>query len=138
MLASAFFGFDLMLAASGALTLLVGGVGVGNLMFLRVRRRTREIGIQMALGARPRWILRDVLGESLVLVAAGGLLGFLMAGLTIAIAGATPWTAQIGIPRLSIPLAAGTALLLGAVGLLAGWFPARRASRLDPVRALVD
>ncbi|MCB1128934.1 MAG: ABC transporter permease, partial [Verrucomicrobiae bacterium] len=70
-----FLGLNLMLGGSAVMTLMVGGVGVANLMFIRVRKRTREIGILLALGARPRSILRGVLGETLVLSAAGGLLG---------------------------------------------------------------
>lgn len=134
----AFLGFDLILAGAGALTLLVGAVGVGNLMFIRVRQRTKEIGIQMALGARPRRILFSVLGESLVLVALGGLLGFILAWLITAGIALTPLVEDIGTPRISAPIAVGTVLLLGFVGLLAGYFPARRAAKLDPVRALAD
>jgi len=133
-----FLGFHLMLAGSGALTLLVGGVGVGNLLYIRVRQRTREIGIQMALGARPRRILLGVLGESLLLVALGGTAGFSLAWLLAAAAGRTPLAEQIGTPEISPAAAAGTVLLLAAVGLLAGYFPARRAARLDPVRALAE
>ena len=138
MLSYTFIGFDLMLALSGALTLLVGGVGVGNLMFIRVRQQTREIGIQMAVGARPRRILRGVLAESLILVATGGALGFTGAFLLTVAVRATPVTGDIGEPRIAAFITFVTILLLGTVGLLAGYFPARRAARLDPVRALAD
>ena len=132
----AFLGFNLMLGGSAVLTLLVGGVGVANLMFIRVRRRQREIGIQMALGARPKDILLGVLGETLVLVSVGGVLGFLLAGLVVNLVRLTPATTQIGNPEVSVVIAGLTIALLGGVGLLAGWFPARRAARMDPVRAL--
>jgi putative ABC transport system permease protein len=132
----AFLGFDLMLGASGVLTLLVGAVGVGNIMFLRVRQRTREIGIQMAVGAKPRRVLRQIIGESLLLVACGGAAGFALSCAVTGIVAATPLVEIVGVPRISPGLAAGTVALLGAVGVVAGYFPARRAARIDPVRAL--
>jgi len=135
---TAFRAMDFLVVTACVLTLLVGGIGVGNLMFLVVRRRTREIGIRMALGARPAWILREVLVQALILVAVGGVVGFLAAvGLTAAI-GASPLSEVLGVPRISPPIGAGTIVLLAVIGLAAGWFPARRAARLDPVRALAE
>jgi putative ABC transport system permease protein len=133
-----FLGFNLMLGGSGALTLLVGGVGVGNLMFIRVRQRTREIGIQMALGAHPRWILWSVLSEALLLSGLGGAIGFVMSWIATTLVAMTPLTRDIGRPQISFAIAGITVALLGTVGLLAGYFPARRAARLDPVLAMAD
>ena len=135
---TSFAALNLLMGLAGILTLLVGGIGVGNLMFLLVRQRTREIGIRMALGARPRWILREVLLQSLVLVAAGGALGFLGAWILSAAIGASPLAENLGQPRISMTIGLGTVALLGTIGLVAGWFPARRAAHLDPVRALAD
>ena len=133
-----FLAMDSLITLACFFTLLVGGIGVGNLMFLVVRRRTREIGIRLAVGARPRWILQEVLVQALILVAVGGAIGFLGAwGLAVLI-GATPAAETLGVPRISMITAVGTVTLLAVIGLAAGWFPARRASRLDPVRALND
>jgi len=133
-----FFGFELLLGLSGALTLMVGGLGVANLMYILVRRRTREIGIHLAVGARPRQVLASVLGQALVLVALGGGAGLCLALLCTSLVRLSPLTETVGVPSISPFLAALTAALLAAVGLLAGWFPARRAARMDPVEALAD
>ena len=134
----AFLAMDLLLGSAGAFTLLVGAIGLGNLMFVLVQQRRREIGIQMAVGARPSWILREYLAQALVLVLAGGALGFLLAwGVTEAVA-ASPLVESVGRPRVSLPIGALTVLLLAGAGTAAGYFPARRAARLDPVEALAS
>ncbi len=133
-----FLAMDVMLGGAGLFTLLVGAVGVGNLMFLLVRQRTREIGIQMAVGARPRWVQEEVLVQTLILVTLGGVAGFAGAWVVAAAVRASPLTENLGHPYISSGVAAGTVALLGAVGLLAGWFPARRAANLDPGRALAE
>jgi putative ABC transport system permease protein len=134
----AFDAMDFLTLLAGLFTVLVGAIGVGNLMFLVVRRRTAEIGLRMALGARPAWILRGVLLEALLLVGLGGLLGFLAASGIAVLVGASPLSADLGQPRISSDLALGVGALLTVVGLAAGWFPARRAARLDPALALAE
>lgn len=134
----AFDAMDLLTLLAGVFTVLVGAIGVGNLMFLVVRRRTSEFGLRMALGARPSWILRGVLIEALFLVALGGLLGFLAAAGIASLVGASPLAENLGQPKISSDLALGVAGLLILVGLAAGWFPARRASRFAPAVALAE
>jgi putative ABC transport system permease protein len=128
-------GFRLFLGIVGSLTLVVGGIGVSNIMNVVVEERTREIGIKMALGARPSSILAQFLLETLFLTVSGGAIGLAIAA---GICSAFPesFTEFVGRPVLSPGVTALTAGLLGAVALLAGYFPARDASRLDPVVAM--
>jgi putative ABC transport system permease protein len=128
-----------MLAAIAAISLLVGGVGIMNIMLVSVTERTREIGIRMALGARPRDILRQFLVEAVVLATIGGIIGVGLgigasAGITSIINAVLPsadWPFVVHIPAML------TALFFAAgVGVFFGFYPARRASRLDPIDSL--
>jgi putative ABC transport system permease protein len=113
----------------------VGGIGVSNIMYVVVEERTREIGVKLAVGARPGFILGQFLLETLTLTAVGGFLGFLI---TIGVIAVFPAQLDeyVGTPEVSVVVIATTAALLGVIGLAAGYFPARRASQLDPVVAL--
>ncbi len=131
-----FLSFRLFLGIVGCFTLVVGGIGVSNIMNVVVEERTKEIGIKMALGARQKWIMRQFLLETILITALGGAIGFLI---SFAICLAVPKlgaTEFVGDPEISLSVAALTALVLGATGLLAGYFPAKEASRLDPVVAM--
>ena len=128
--------FKVFMGFMGVLTLTVGGIGVSNIMNVVVEERTREIGIKMALGARGRTVLGQFLLETLVLTAIGGVLGLALTwGFCSVVAGSGLQDA-IGTPVLSPRIALLTAGVLGLVGFLAGYFPARDASRLDPVVAM--
>jgi putative ABC transport system permease protein len=130
------FAFRLFLGLIGALTLVVGGIGVSNIMNVVVEERTREIGIKMALGARPRLVLRQFMLETLIMTGVGGLIGLGIAFVICSAAPALGFSDVIGVPTVS-PVAAGvTASLLGLIGLVAGFFPARSASAMDPVVAM--
>jgi putative ABC transport system permease protein len=130
-----FTAFRAFLAVVGVLTLVVGGIGVSNIMHVVVEERTREIGIKMALGARPRAVLAQFVVETLVLTCVGGAIGL---GLTYGLCEIFPsfGLEEVGRPELSPLLALGTVALLGLIGLLAGYFPARSAANLDPVVAM--
>lgn len=131
-----FFGtFRAFLAIIGSFTLIVGGIGVSNIMYVVVEERTREIGVKLAVGAKPRFILTQFLTETLTLTAAGGLLGFIITLGVIAVFPAQ-LDEYVGTPEASPVVILTTAALLGVIGLAAGYFPARRASLLDPVVAL--
>jgi putative ABC transport system permease protein len=122
----------LLLAAVAAVSLLVGGIGIMNIMLVSVTERTREIGLRMAIGAKGRNILAQFLTESLVLALAGGLIGIILGiGITQILAHRFGWS--IPVRPAVIAVAVGFSCLIG-VGF--GLFPARKASRLDPIDAL--
>jgi putative ABC transport system permease protein len=121
-----------LLAAVAAVSLLVGGIGIMNIMLVSVTERTREIGIRLAIGARGRDVLMQFLIEAVVLSLFGGLVGILV-GLGAAIAGSRLMNIPF-IPNLEIIAIA--VLFSGAVGVIFGYFPARQAARLDPIDAL--
>ncbi|REE97990.1 ABC transporter permease [Thermomonospora umbrina] len=121
-----------VLAAIAAISLLVGGVGVSNIMLVGVRERTREIGLRKALGARQRDILTQFLTEAVLLTSLGGAVGIALgvsAALTISALSPVPATIAWWSPTLAFAVSA-------AVGVFFGVVPARRAGRLDPVTAL--
>jgi putative ABC transport system permease protein len=131
-----FIGFNLFLGIVGSFTLVVGGVGVANIMFVVVQERTREIGIRRSLGARRRDILGQVMLEAVLIVGFGAAIGFAISiGITRAV-GLLPIEEFVGVPTISSAVAVLTAVLLTLVALAAGLLPARRAARLDPADAL--
>jgi putative ABC transport system permease protein len=115
-----------------ALALLVGGIGIMNIMLVSVTERTREIGVRMALGARRRRILGQFLVESTALAALGGVGGVLL-GAGMAVAAREIWQVPSSIPAWAVVVSLASA---SGCGLLFGMYPAARASRLDPVEAM--
>jgi len=121
-----------LLASIAAVSLLVGGIGIMNIMLVSVTERTREIGIRMAVGARPGDVLVQFLLEALALSLMGGL-----CGMTLGILAANQLAARFGWPMLVQPMVVAVALgFSGLVGIVFGLYPARKASRLDPIEAL--
>ena len=135
-LAIFFLSFRLFLGIIGSFTLIVGGIGVSNIMNVVVEERTREVGIKMALGAKSRWVLRQFLLETILFTAAGGAIGFVVSLAVCAVFPKFGLTRAVGDPDVSISVALLTAAILGLTGVVAGYFPARDASRLDPVVAM--
>jgi len=122
----------LLLAAVAAVSLLVGGIGIMNIMLVSVTERTREIGLRVALGARGAAILRQFLIEAVVLSTGGGAIGVLLGVLGAAsIAVFAHWPSSVPVVAVVLALA-----FSAAVGVFFGFWPARKAAALDPIRAL--
>jgi putative ABC transport system permease protein len=113
-------------------SLLVGGIGIMNIMLVSVTERTREIGIRLAIGALERQVLTQFLVESIVLALFGGVIGIAL-GLALAAVGVAlmdvPFSADLNVIALAFAVSA-------LIGVVFGYFPARRAARLDPIEAL--
>jgi putative ABC transport system permease protein len=133
-------GIQIFLGVVGVLTLIVAGVGVANIMYVVVRERTREIGVRLAVGARRRDIMSQFIFEAVFVCLAGGAVGLVLGGLIVTGVSRIPDQNEamffIGNPTLSLPITLATVSILVVVGILAGVFPARRASRMDPVESL--
>jgi putative ABC transport system permease protein len=133
-------GIQIFLGVVGALTLIVAGVGVANIMYVVVRERTREIGVKLAVGARRRHVMAQFIFEAVLVCLTGGLAGLLLgAGIVRGVA-ALPDANEamffIGNPALPWPIVLATVGILVTIGILAGVFPARRAAAVDPVESL--
>ena len=122
----------MLLGAVAAVSLLVGGIGIMNIMLVSVTERTREIGLRLAIGALEREVLLQFLIEAVVLAALGGLIGIVLAtGASMLLANVmkVPYVFNLGVNLMSFVFSAG-------IGVLFGYFPARRAARMDPIDAL--
>ncbi len=121
-----------LLGAIASVSLVVGGIGIMNIMLVSVTERTREIGVRMAVGARSRDILRQFLVEAFTLSAFGGLVGIAVGiGASRILAATAHWPALVSAEAILLAV-----LFSGAVGIFFGFYPARKASRLDPIDAL--
>jgi putative ABC transport system permease protein len=122
----------MLLGAVAAVSLLVGGIGIMNIMLVSVTERTREIGLRLAIGALEREVLLQFLIEAVTLAALGGIVGIVIAtaaSIVLADVMGVPFLFDPGINLLSFLFSAG-------IGVLFGYFPARRAAQLDPIEAL--
>jgi putative ABC transport system permease protein len=122
----------LLLMSVASVSLLVGGIGIMNIMLVSVTERTREIGLRMAVGARQRDVLRQFLLEAVTLSALGGALGILLGvGVSQGVTQGLGWPTQITSVSIVVAFA-----FAAAVGIFFGWYPAQKAAGLDPIEAL--
>ncbi len=140
-LANMMIGIEIFLGIIGGLTLLIGGIGVANIMYAVVKEKTREIGIQMAIGARSSWITGPFVLQGLFYTVLGGVFGLLISTVIVLLLYLIPTEGNmalefLGKPTLSWQIGALTAAILGLVGVAAGYFPARRAAAIDPATTL--
>jgi len=132
-------GFTIFMGLIGAITLVVGGIGLANIMYVVVQERTREIGIRRAVGAKRHHIMGQFMFETLIVIGLSAFIGFMLAVGIITLVAVLPLETvkeAVGVPVFNPMVALVTILILGAIGFLAGYFPARRASRLDVVDCL--
>lgn len=123
---------SLFLAAIAGISLLVGGIGIMNIMLVSVAERTKEIGIRKALGASPSVIRGQFIVEAITLTLVGGLIGIVFgSGISYAVTNIAGWTLKLSY--MSFAIAVGFSML---VGIFFGWYPAKTASKLDPIEAL--
>jgi len=124
--------FTALLGGIAAISLLVGGIGIMNIMLVTVTERTREIGLRKALGAKKKLIVTQFLIEAIILTITGGFTGMLL-GVVVSFA----FSKFMNLPFTVSPLAIVLAILVsGGIGILFGWYPARQASQLQPIEAL--
>jgi ABC-type antimicrobial peptide transport system permease subunit len=122
----------MLLAAIAGVSLLVGGIGIMNIMLVSVTERTREIGIRMAVGAKRRHVLLQFLAEAVVISLAGGLLGMALGfGVSRVLTSTLQWPTAISSGAVAVAFAFSV-----AIGVFFGFYPARVAARLHPIEAL--
>ena len=132
-------GFEIFMGIIGVITLIVGGIGLANIMYVIVQERTKEIGIRRSVGAKSRHILGQFLLEAFLVIGIGAFIGFMLAVGLIQLVSALPiqgFKDAVGTPELNLNVAIITIIILGGIGFLAGFFPARKASRLEVVDCL--
>ncbi|MFC1569065.1 ABC transporter permease [bacterium] len=135
-----FLGINIFLGVLGAMSLIVAGVGVANIMYVVAKERTREIGIKRAVGAKKRHIIFQFIFEAILIAGSGGAIGILISLGVVKLMWMMPAEEGVmeflGRPQISIGVMVVAIAVLTLIGLLAGFFPARKAANVDPIEAL--
>ncbi|MBD3298637.1 MAG: FtsX-like permease family protein [candidate division Zixibacteria bacterium] len=134
-------GMQIFMGIIGAMTLLIAGVGVANIMYVVIKERTKEIGIKMALGGKPRIVQWQFLLEAMIICFSGGVIGIFISQLICDLMSLIPreegssmtW---LGNPTISLPIGMITIAILAIIAVIAGYFPSRRAAMLNPAETL--
>jgi putative ABC transport system permease protein len=132
-------GFTMFMGLIGLITLIVGGIGLANIMYVVVQERTREIGVRRSVGAKGRHIFGQFIFEAFVVIGIGAIVGFLLAVGLIELISAIPSESlreAVGLPELNLVVSFVTVIILTSIGFLAGFFPARRAAKLHVIDCL--
>jgi putative ABC transport system permease protein len=129
-------GFNIFMGIIGVFTLTVGGIGLANIMYVVVQERTQEIGIRRSVGAKRHHIMGQFILETFIIIGLSAVLGFILSVGLIKIISLMPIEDYVGHPVLSLPVAFTSIVVLGLIGFFAGYFPARRASRIEVADAL--
>jgi len=139
-LGAVMLGFQILLGFVGGITLMISGVGLANIMYASIKRRTREIGVKIAIGAQPAQIRKQIIVESFFFSIAGGCFGGLMAFTIITLFSKFPVENRalqfFMNARMSFNVWIATTIVLVIITFLAGYFPARAASRQNPINSL--
>jgi putative ABC transport system permease protein len=132
-------GFNIFMGLMGVVTLIVGGIGLANIMYVIVQERTHEIGIRRSVGAKSKNIFGQLLLEAFVVIGIGAGIGFVLALVLIKLIAAIPvqeFREAVGVPIFDPWVGLITVFILGTIGFLAGYFPARRAAKLNVIDCL--
>ena len=121
------------LVAVAGISLVVGGIGIMNIMYVSVTERTREIGLRLSIGAKSKYIMYQFLVESVIISVIGGIVGILAGGLIVAIVNILPFDFTASIQPVSV---VASFIICTFTGIFFGWYPARKAANLDPIEAL--
>jgi putative ABC transport system permease protein len=129
-------GFNIFMGIIGVFTLTVGGIGLANIMYVVVQERTKEIGIRRSVGAKRHHIMGQFILETFIIIGISALLGFFISTGLIKVISMMPIEDYVGHPVLSLPVAFISIFILGVIGFFAGFFPARRAAKIEVADAL--